>query len=151
MLATVDYAGRGYDGLMGWIQVVSVEERDPLSAWAATDLYPMHRGSGTPFVTFGHVPSMFDAPGPNPPRSNERWIAETFLAVCPNGARSRSVAPIAGFRWGYELTSMGATPSPPDPTNEADWLRCRTTLVREFPTWTFAAGPLSVPDGERLG
>lgn len=72
VLATVDDAGRGYDALMGRVQVVTVEERDPPAAWAGTDIYPMHRGVGSPFVTFGHAPSFVDASGLNPPRANER-------------------------------------------------------------------------------
>ena len=80
MLATIAYAGPGYRALMGWIQVVTVEEHTPPRTWASVDVYPMHWQVETPFVTFGQSPALYDAPGPNPPRANERWTAETFLA-----------------------------------------------------------------------
>ena len=142
IFAAVDYPGRGYEALMGWIQVVTVTERDPPRSWATTDVYPVHWGVDTPFVTFGHAPRLFDAPGPNPPRTDERWSAATFLAVCPDGARSRTVVPVVGFRWGYDLAAMHATPIPPSPAGEADWRRCRETLEREYPNWQFAPAPL---------
>jgi hypothetical protein len=137
MLATITFAGSGYRALMGWIQVATVEERTPPRTWSSVDVYPMHWETDTPFVTFGHAPALFDAPGPNPPRANERWTAETFLAICPDGARSRIVAPVLGFRWGYELDQMRATPFPPVSSSEEEWRRCLVTLEEGYPSWEF--------------
>lgn len=137
MQATISYDGPGYLALMGWIQVVTVEERTPPETWASVDVYPLHWDTDTPFVTFGHTPAVFDAPGPNPPRANERWSAETFLAITPDGARSRTVVPVLGFLWGYELEQMRATPFPPDVACEADWQRCLPTLTETYPSWGF--------------
>lgn len=137
MLATIIFAGPGYRALMGWIQAVTVEERTPAGGWASVDVFPIHWEVDTPFATFGHAPAIFDAPGPNPPRASERWTAETFLAICPDGARSRTVVPVLGFRWGYELEQMRATPFPPVTASTADWQRCLKTLMAQYPSWEF--------------
>lgn len=137
LLASIDYAGPGYRALMGWIQVVTVEMRQPEQTVAETDVYPIHWPLDTPFVTFGQHPTVFDAPGPNPPRTDERWTAETFLAVCPDGARTRTVVPVLGFSWGYDLQQMRATSFPPAVATEADWKRCLLTLSDAYPDWEF--------------
>lgn len=137
--ATIDFPAPGYRALMGWIQVVTVEEWSPVETWASVDVYPIHWQADTPFAEFGYLPEFFDAPGPNPPRANERWTAETFLAVCAGGARRRVVAPVLGFCWGYELTEMRATPFAPFPASEHDWQRCLATLRESYPAWEFGA------------
>jgi hypothetical protein len=134
--AVVDYAGDGYHAVMGWIQVVTVTNAG--GARASVDVFPMHRESDTPFAEFGERPTLFDAPGPNPPRGDETWVAESFLAVVPDVARSRRVRAVLGFRWGYELRGMRATPLPVEVAGEAGWRRCLDTLRRDYPTWAFA-------------
>jgi hypothetical protein len=134
--AVVDYAGEGYHAVMGWIQVVTVT--DATGVRASVDDFPMHRGLETPFAEFGERPTLFDAPGPNPPRSDETWMAESFLAVVPDVARSRRVQAVLGFRWGYELTAMRATPLPVEAASETDWQRCLDALRRDYPAWVLA-------------
>lgn len=136
--ARVDYPGEGYLAAMGWVQVVTVEPAGE-PAWAAIDVAPMHWGVDTPFAVFGSSPAFFDAPGPNPPRADERWTADAFLAVCPDGLRSRRVEPVVGFRWGYDLRGARAAPFPPQPAAADDWRRCRATRQAAHPTWGFGA------------
>lgn len=137
--ATIDYGGSGYHGYMGWIQVVTVTETSGES-WASVDVAPMLWESDSPFAAFGYLPGMFDAPGPNPPRSDETWVAETFLAVVPDIARTRRVRAVCGLRWGYDLQRASATPRPLETASEADWGRCVGVLREAYPSWEFAAG-----------
>jgi hypothetical protein len=136
--AEVEFAGSGYFAAMGWIQVVTVEAIAPERfSFAEVDTYPALRSADSPFVTFGHLPRFFDAPGPNPPRTDETWTAETFLAVCSDVARTKRVQPVLGFRWGYQLGSMCATPKLLEIAIQDDWIRCTATLEEQFPTWEY--------------
>lgn len=137
--ANTAYNGPGYHALMGWLQVVTVDATAPdRFAGASVDVPPIFWDADTPWAVFGHAPTLFDAPGPNPPRTDERWIAETFLAFCPDVIRTRRVRALLGIRWGYDLVSMRATPLPLEVITEADWRRCAVTLAEEYPTWEFA-------------
>jgi hypothetical protein len=136
--AEIEYDGPGYRATMGWIQVVTVDALAPDQfSGAAVDTYPAMWASDSPFVTFGHRPGIFDAPGPNPPRTDEMWSAETFLAVCGDVARQRTVQALLGFRWGYRLASGRATSEPLETASESDWRRCVAILKAHYPNWDF--------------
>jgi hypothetical protein len=136
--AEVEFAGSGYFAAMGWIQVVTVEATLPeRMSFAEVDRYPAMRSADSPFVTFGHLPRFFDAPGPNPPRTDETWTAEAFLAICGDVARTKQVQPVLGFRWGYRLAGMRATPKSLEIAGEADWMRCTAALKNQFPNWEY--------------
>lgn len=134
--AEIAYPGEGYYAFMGWIQVVTVTESTG-RVWASVDVAPMLAQTDSPFADFGYRPTMFDAPGPNPPRSDESWVAETFLAIVPDVARSRRVRAVLGFRWGYSLKDMRACPLAIEVAGESDWQRCLGTLRDQYPAWEF--------------
>lgn len=138
-LATVTYAGQGYRGYMGWIQIVT--NRDPATGeeHASNDVLPMHEDVDSPFATFGYVPSFFDAPA-NPDHETEDWIADAFLVACPNVARARRVAALLGFRWGYTLRAKKAAPAPIEVVNAATWDGHLPLLRERYPTWEFMSG-----------
>lgn len=135
--ATIDYGGPGYRAAMGWIQVVTVRDHAAAAVTRSPDLPPIHDGLESPFLTFGFAPTFFDAPGPNPPRADETWIADTFLAACPDVARTRRVAPVLGFRWGYELSAGRPEPHPLEETGAQAWEDLLPTLRNGFPSWRF--------------
>jgi hypothetical protein len=134
--AEVGYAGSGYHAVMGWIQLVSVREASGRS-WTEVDLMPNHRDLETPFAAFGYLPTLFDAPGPNPPRSDETWLAESFLAACPDVARSKRVQGVAGFSWGYSLEAARPSLLEVAPLGPERWLAHLPHLEARFPSWTF--------------
>jgi hypothetical protein len=140
--ATIDYAGPGYRAAMGWIQVVTVRDAATGEVTPSPDLYPMHYGLETPFAPFGFAPTFFDAPGPNPPRSDETWLADTFLTACPDVARTRRVAPLLAFRWGYELRAARPAALPIEERDLDAWTDVLPTLREAFPSWTFELLPL---------
>jgi hypothetical protein len=138
--AEVGYAGPGYRATMGWIQIVTVRDAATGRESSSLDLLPIMEEAASPFATFGHAPTLFDAPGPNPPRQNEMWTAESYLAICPDVARTRKVAALLGFRWGYELRAMRATPFAVAPCAGRDWDRHLPLLRGDYPAWAFAPG-----------
>jgi hypothetical protein len=93
--ATVEYAGPGYRAYMGWIQLVTNHDPATGTETVSNDVLPIHRDIDSPFVTFGVAPTFFDAPA-NPDHDSEDWIADTFLVACPDVARTRCVAALAG-------------------------------------------------------
>ncbi|MDA8346301.1 MAG: hypothetical protein M0Z66_12585 [Thermaerobacter sp.] len=133
-LATTEYAGAGYRAVMGWTQVVVVTPHDGGEPWTAIDLAPIGDDARAP-AAFSYQPSLFDAPGPNPPRYDERWEAESYLLIVPDVARSRNVIPVLGVRWGYDLVHGQIRVLPLARLAEDDWRR-RVPLYREAcPAW----------------
>ncbi len=138
-LATVTYAGQGYRGYMGWIQIVT--NRDPATGAeiASNDMMPMHEDVDSPFATFGYAPSFFDAPA-NPDHETEDWIADAFLVACPGIARTRRIAALLGFRWGYTLRAKKAAPTPIAIVDAATWDSHLPLLRERYPSWEFIPG-----------
>ena len=137
--AEIEYGGAGYRALMGWIQLIT--NRDPATEATETsmDLAPIFQGVDSPFVEFGPAPTFFDAPA-NPDHESEDWIADTFLAICPDIARTPRIVALLGFRWGYQLRHRQPTPLPVEPLAAATWDAHLPLLRREYPRWTFESG-----------
>jgi hypothetical protein len=137
--ATIDYDGPGYRAYMGWVQLIT--NRDPATGAAevGVDLSPIHEDLESPFAEYGAPPTFFDAPA-NPDHETEDWIADTFLAVCPDIARTRRVAALLGFRWGYALRERHPTPLPLERTGVAVWDQHLSVLRERFPSWEFLPG-----------
>ena len=137
--AEIEYGGAGYRSFMGWIQLIT--NRDPAIGATETwmDLAPVFQGLDSPFADFGPAPTFFDAPA-NPDHETEDWIADTFLAVCPDIARTPRVSALLGFRWGYQLRARIATPLPVEALPAAAWDAHLPLLSREYPRWMFASG-----------
>ncbi len=137
--AEIEYGGAGYRSFMGWIQLIT--NRDPATGATETsmDLAPVFQGLDSPFADFGPAPTFFDAPA-NPDHETEDWIADTFLAVCPDIARTPRVSALLGFRWGYQLRARIATPLPVEALPAAAWDAHLPLLRREYPRWMFASG-----------
>ncbi len=133
----IEYEGPGYYATMGRIQLVTVNETLSGETWTAIDQMPNQHGLELPFTEFGQKPTMFDAPGPNPPRSDETWLAETFLAICPDVGRTRTVETITGFSWGYRLEQMQPTLLPVEACSSECWNQHLPYLKETFPSWTF--------------
>ncbi len=134
--ARVQFSGPGYYAVMGWLQLITVSETSG-ETWVSVDLAPNVHDLELP-CDFGHQPTMFDAPGPNPPRTDETWLAETFLVACPDVARTRAVEVVTGFSWGYRLEKLKPTLLPAEVLSKTRWNDHLTYLRGTFPSWTFA-------------
>ena len=144
----------GYAAVMAWIQVVRIQvlesskplvagvDKAPSGDHAWVDGPPQLRGLGVPFVSFGHLPTLFDAPAST--ESDIRFIADSFLTATPDALMSRHSCPIVGLRWGYatrgaderELVDIALLA-------EADWAKALPVLEEAFPDWRFGSDWLS--------
>ncbi len=102
--ATVAYTGVGYDGLLGWVQLVGVGdppvfENDPLR---------IYDGLQTPFAFYGLSPTLFDAPSRRDRTRDLQWLAHSFLCVSPSGAMEHDVLAVLGFSWGLSSRVVGS-------------------------------------------
>jgi len=146
------YAGSGYRTLCGWIQIVTREcyakgdtERTNLLRSCSVDLTPSMYGAGIPWVTFGNLPSIYDAPCLNLGDNAElTWIADTFLTTIPLRSREAEIEWLLGFRWGYrEYDPASGRPVellPVQVTDGQAWNQHLDFLRREFGSWRF--GPV---------
>ncbi len=92
-------------------------------------------------MAFGAPATAFDAPGPNPPRTDERLTAFTFLTICPDVGRTRRLSPVLAVRWGHELVAGRATPVPLEVIPLSEWDRLAPVLRARFPSWEFLPAP----------
>lgn len=136
--ATVRYDGSGYRAFLGWIQIVTVRDAKSGQEDTSIDQLPLLRSSDTPFMEFGPAPRAFDAPGPNPPRTDERWTAYTFLVYCPDVGRTRRVVPLVAVRWGYALDGGKPTPFAAERVALTEWERLLPVLRERYPSWLFS-------------
>lgn len=92
----------------------------------------------SPLAGFGYLPTFFDAPA-NPDHPDGEWVAETFLVALPDIARTRRLAAVTGFRWGYRLAAGIPAPLPAAPIGPQRWEARRPMLTSAYPSWTFLA------------
>ena len=133
--ASVSFAGEGYAGAMGWIQVLRYGGGDLGDERAEVDLPPQHQDANTPYCFWGIRPAFFDAP--SMPHRDVTWKAEAFLATSPDALITRTVRPICGFRWGYATTREPPRILPPESLDLAAWELVRPTLRERYPAWDF--------------
>jgi hypothetical protein len=145
------YAGTGYRGLCGWIQVVTgrryragVQGRAGADISIDVDKLPSMASVEMPFAVLGYLPQLFDAPCRNL-NGYERlhWTADTFLTTVPLRSRAEDIQRLAGFRWGYveydPATHRPVSPLPLRVTGAAAWNRLLPFLRRASPGWRFAS------------
>jgi hypothetical protein len=138
----------GYAAVMAWIQVVRIHvaetsaslvsggDKAPAGDHAWVDGPPQLRGLGVPFVSFGHRPTLFDAPAST--ESEIRFVADSFLTASPDALISRRSAPCFGMRWGY--ATRGDEPThliQPTTLGVSEWEEALPLLRESYPDWTF--------------
>ncbi len=138
--ANLYYGQDFYKAFFGWLQTIRVNDPETGEEKVSTDIFPMLAGVDYPFSSFGLLPTFFDAPGPNPPRNNESWTANTFLVFSPKVARTKEVYAIKGFEWGYELEEGRVKTRDIGPVMEQMWNTNAEYLSEEFPNWKFYKG-----------
>lgn len=136
--AEVSLGGAGYRAVVGWLQVISRSVAAGGELAVEVDLPPVLATADSPLACFGYLPTFFDAPA-NPDHPDGDWIAETFLVAMPDIARTRRVAAVTGFRWGYRLAAGRPAPLPVAPVGARRWEAHRPMLTRTYPNWTFLA------------
>jgi len=136
--ATVDFAGRGYEALMGWVQLVRQRSpgREP-TEWWETDPLEMIADIEMPFGVYGIKPTLFDAPARSDRSQRLEWHAESFLCVAPTSPMTREVMPVAAFSWGFSLADDEITLLGPESLSLSAWSQHRELLAVAYPTWEF--------------
>jgi hypothetical protein len=138
--ATVEYSGRGYLQLFGWIQLVRSTdnafqgmqiEMDPF------DPFKVYERAPIPYCWYGILPTLFDAPSRDE-RVRLDWLAHSFLAVSPLRGDRRVVTPLLGFSWGFHVADDGnVTLEPVASLSAADWESHIPYLRASYPEWSF--------------
>jgi len=138
--ATVNYPARGYNAVLGWVQLV--RSGDNTSHGRAFEIDPLEFLGDVPhpFCWIGVSPDMFDAPSRSP-RHDLDWTAHTFLCV-PEGSTSSglSVHALLGFAWGFRIRNDDIHLVPPTPLGAKDWDQHVNVLASRYPSWRFAEG-----------
>jgi hypothetical protein len=135
--ATVEYRGRGYRALFGWVQLV--RSTDNAFGGTAFEMDPLKffEDSPAPYCWFGLAPTLFDAPSRDE-RKPLAWLAHSFLAVTPWDMGHRQVVPLLGFSWGFEIDGGGRITLVPEARlSAADWAGHIPYLSASYPTWHF--------------
>ncbi len=136
----VHYPARGYDAVLGWVQLV--RSGDNVSGGRAFEFDPLaFLGEPThPFAWVGLEPRAFDAPSRDLPQRLD-WVAHTFLCV-PDGSAEAGlrVHALAGFSWGFRCEGSQVTMTPASVLTSDDWDAHRGTLAELFRDWEFVPG-----------
>jgi len=135
--AIIDFAGPGYYAFMGWLQLVSIQEAEAEHATIFLDTWPNLFDADVPFAEFGYLPTLFDAPSPDPALDDQTWQAESFLVVCPDVFFSRKIIEVVGFRWGYTIEQAKPTIRPVEVLPQARWNQHLSFLRKRLPSWEF--------------
>jgi hypothetical protein len=140
--ATVEFPAEGYAAEFGWVQVVSHTTANK-STRVICDVPPQMADSGMPFMSFGTRPTFFDAPADTVLSS--RFRATAFLTYSPDVLMTKVVAPICGFRWGFDKVAGEPRSIPTERAEAAHWERMANQLRSLYPTWDFRAANRAEP------
>jgi hypothetical protein len=150
----IKYAGSGARTLFGWIQIVTNERISktlPVGSKATTtticDILPSMMGARIPFMFFGEMPQVYDAPCRNLGDSAElKWYADTFLTNVLIRSQNEPINCLAAFRWGY---NEDETPRPQPiellpltVEGQETWRMQVPFLKKEYPDWYFDVSTL---------
>jgi hypothetical protein len=138
--ATMEYNGRGYHQLFGWVQLVRSTdnsfqgrqfEMDP------ADLFGLYDQAPSPYCWYGILPTLFDAPSRDE-RVQLDWVAHSFLSAWPWHGDHRIVMPLLGFSWGFHISNHGGiTMDSLVSLTAADWESHLPYLRTSYPDWSF--------------
>jgi hypothetical protein len=137
--ATVDYPARGYDAVLGWVQLVRSDDNESHGREFEIDPLEFLGDVPHPFCWIGLAPRLFDAPS----RERERdldWSAHSFLCVPDGGPEGMEAQALLGFSWGFRVRSGQILLDGPALLNDVDWDAHRDLLTARYPDWRFVAG-----------
>ena len=136
--ATIDYAGRGYAAMLGWVQLVRSTDNQSRGERFEMDPLTLVGEVAHPFAFFGVTPTLFDAPARDS-RADLDWLAHSFLCHIKD-YDLRTVQAITGFSWGFTIAAAATAVTPARPLSSEDWNRHRDLLHAAHPGWHFAEG-----------
>lgn len=138
--ASVDYPARGYNALLGWVQLVRSD--DNVSHGRDFEIDPLNFLGDVPhpFCWFGIDPHLFDAPSRSLKQDLD-WIARSFLCA-PDGnvGAKLEVHALLGFSWGFSIRGEQIRLVPPTLLNPSDWDEHGLNLASLYEAWQFVPG-----------
>jgi hypothetical protein len=137
--ARVDYPARGYDAVLGWVQLVRSDDNDSAGREYEIDPLDFLGDLPHPFCWIGLNPQLFDAPSRSP-LQDMRWRAQSFLCVPDGPPDSFEVHVLTGFGWGFDVTGSRIDLVEPYAVGPEDWEGRRSTLAELYPAWRFQPG-----------
>ena len=143
------YEGTGYYTASAWIQVItrreflSVESGEPAAIVSSVDVNDTLDELGVPFFAMGYPAEIYDAPCNNLGNCGKlEWLADTFLVTMPSRINDNTIAPLAGFSWGYAEYDLDGKRrveiKPLVVTGVPQWQRHLPYLRRQCGAWRFA-------------
>jgi len=134
--ATINYPGKGYTGLLGWIQLVRSTDNSSQGEQFEMDPLAILGEVSHPFCFFGIKPTLFDAPSRDS-RADLEWLAHSFLCHVAERAVNE-VHAVAGFGWGFTITGGVTATTQPRVLEATEWNRHLGLLHTAHPGWRFA-------------
>lgn len=134
--AGVTFGGRGYDAVMGWVQLVGEVTPDGQRRFAVDPLQ-IYEHLDTPFGWFGIAPTLFDGPSRRNRDRDLDWLAHSFLCVSPAAVMAREVVAVAGFSWDFTMVDGAIDLVEPAPLGADDWAVHLDLLHDTFAGWRF--------------
>jgi hypothetical protein len=136
--ATVRYPGKGYTGMLGWIQLVRSTDNSSGGRQFEMDPLEILGDVPHPFGFFGIKPTLFDAPSRDS-RADLDWLAHSFLCHVADPA-VREIHAVAGFAWGFTIAEGVPACTSPRALEPAEWNQHLGLLRAAHPAWRFAQG-----------
>ena len=137
--ATVDYPARGYDAVLGWIQLVKSGDNTSHGREFEIDPLDFLGEVPHPFCWIGLGPHLFDAPSRTLDRDLD-WSAHSFLCVPDGGADGMEAHALLGFSWGFRIRDGQVLLDGLALLSDADWDEHRAVLAARYPSWRFVGG-----------
>jgi hypothetical protein len=137
--ALVEYPMRGYESLMGWVQLVRSD--DNVSGGKEFEIDPLAFLGDLPhpFCWLGICPTLFDVPSRSPRRPMQ-WTARSYLCVPDDIGEGLGVYAMLGFAWGFRIEGAEVVMEPPRPLEASAWDEHLPSLSEGFPDWRFPSG-----------
>ena len=137
MRATIAGPTRGYQDLLGWIQLIRTPpefgERFHL------DSVEMLGEVSHPFGYFGLAPTMYDAPHRDVLPDMD-WVAHTFLGGIAGIYKEFEAHAHIGFSWGYAIRDGAVSVTGLAELGPEAWDAHLPYLGATCPAWTFTPG-----------
>ena len=137
--ATVIRPLRGYDSVMGWVQLVRSDDNESRGERFEVDPLAFLGDLPHPYCWLGLNPTLFDAPS-RASRVDMHWMAQSFLCVPDDVGNGLEARPLLGFSWGFVAAGGEIALVPPKVLDGAAWDEHLETLRARYSTWHFSAG-----------
>jgi hypothetical protein len=137
--ATVERPLRGYDSLMGWVQLVRSDDNQSRGELFEMDPLAFLGPLNHPFCWLGLNPILFDVPSRSTLVDLE-WTARSFLCVPDDLGDGLEAHAVLGFEWGFAIEGGEITLDPPQRLSAAAWDEILPVLRDGHKGWGFPPG-----------